>query len=47
VQIGFQDELAEIVVVTHYVREGNFRQALEEIRALEAIKTIPSILRVL
>jgi homoserine dehydrogenase len=47
VQIGFQAELAEIVVVTHNVREGNFRQALDEIRALEAIKSIPSILRVL
>lgn len=47
VQIGFQKELAEIVVVTHNVREGNFRQALDEMRGLEAIKTIPSILRVL
>lgn len=47
VQTGFQDELAEIVVVTHDVREGNFRQALEEIRNLEAIDSIPSILRVL
>jgi homoserine dehydrogenase len=47
VQIGFQDKLAEIVVVTHDVSEGNFRQALDEIRTLEAVKTIPSILRVL
>jgi homoserine dehydrogenase len=47
VQTGFQDELAEIVVVTHDVREGNFRHALEEIRNLEAIDSIPSILRVL
>jgi homoserine dehydrogenase len=47
VQIGFQDQLAEIVVVTHDVREGNFRQALDEIRNLESVKTIPSILRVL
>lgn len=47
VQIGFQDKLAEIVVVTHDVREGNFRQALDEIRTLEAVKTIPSVLRVL
>ena len=29
------------------MREGNFRQALEEIRDLEAIASIPSILRVL
>ncbi|MGF1936464.1 MAG: homoserine dehydrogenase [Nostoc sp. ChiQUE02] len=47
VQTGFQGELAEIVVVTHDVREGNFRQALEEIRNLEAIESIPSLLRVL
>ncbi len=47
VQTGFQGELAEIVVVTHDVREGNFRQALAEIQALEAIESIPSLLRVL
>ncbi|MEH2263437.1 homoserine dehydrogenase [Nostoc sp.] len=47
VQTGFQGELAEIVVVTHDVREGNFRQALAEIRDLEAIESIPSLLRVL
>jgi homoserine dehydrogenase len=47
VQIGFQENLAEIVVVTHDVREGNFRQALDEIRHLPAIASIPSILRVL
>ncbi|MEH1811248.1 MAG: homoserine dehydrogenase, partial [Nostoc sp.] len=43
----FQGELAEIVVVTHDVREGNFRQALAEIRDLSAIESIPSLLRVL
>ncbi|MDJ0588460.1 MAG: homoserine dehydrogenase [Pleurocapsa sp. MO_226.B13] len=47
VQIGYQDSLAEIVVVTHDVREGNFRQALAEIKNLDAIDSIPSILRVL
>jgi homoserine dehydrogenase len=47
VQIGFQDELAEIVVVTHNVKEGNFREALAQMRNLEAVKTIASILRVL
>jgi homoserine dehydrogenase len=47
VQIGFQNKLAEIVVVTHDVKEGNFRQALAEIRQLDAISSIPSILRVL
>ncbi|AFZ34433.1 homoserine dehydrogenase [Stanieria cyanosphaera PCC 7437] len=47
VQIGFQNKLAEIVVVTHDVKEGNFRHALAEISSLEAIDSIPSILRVL
>ena len=47
VQIGFQEELAEIVVVTHDVKEGDFRQALAEIKDLEAISSIPSIIRVL
>lgn len=47
VQTGFQGELAEIVVVTHDVKEGDFRQALTEIQTLESIDSIPSILRVL
>lgn len=47
VQTGFQGELAEIVVVTHDVPEGNFRQALAEIQNLSAIESIPSLLRVL
>ncbi len=47
VQTGFQEGLAEIVVVTHDVREGDFRQALTEIQNLEAIDSIPSLLRVL
>ena len=47
VQIGLRDKLAEIVVVTHDVKEGNFRKALEEIKKLDAIDSIPSILRVL
>ncbi|MGV2828893.1 homoserine dehydrogenase [Myxosarcina sp. GI1(2024)] len=47
VQIGFRDELAEVVVVTHDVREGDFREALAEIKNSEAIDSIPSILRVL
>lgn len=47
VQTGFRGDLAEIVVVTHDVREGNFRQALAEIRALEAVDSIASLLRVL
>jgi homoserine dehydrogenase len=47
VQTGFRGEFAEIVVVTHDVREGNFRQALDEMRTLEAVESIPSILQVL
>ncbi len=47
VQIGFQEDLAEIVVVTHDVKEGDFRQALAEIENLDAIASIPSIIRVL
>ena len=47
VQTGFQGELAEIVVVTHNVREGDFRQALSEIQAMASIDSIPSVLRVL
>ena len=47
VQIGFRNDLAEIVVVTHDVKEGNFRKALEEIESLESIDSIPSILRVI
>lgn len=49
VQIDFQNGLAEIVVVTHNVKEENFRQALTELPQLEAIEQIeiPSVLRVL
>ncbi len=47
VQTGFQGELAEIVVVTHDVQEGKFKQALDEIRTFEAIHSIPSLLRVI
>jgi homoserine dehydrogenase len=47
VQIGLQGDLAEIVVVTHDVREGDFHLSLDEIRTLEAVDSIPSVLRVL
>lgn len=47
VQIGMRDNQAEIVVVTHDVSEGNFLNALAEIRQLDAVMTIPSVLRVL
>ena len=47
VQTGFQGDRAEIVVVTHDVSEGDFESALAEIRGLESIASIPSIVRVL
>ncbi|MEB3291640.1 MAG: homoserine dehydrogenase [Synechococcales bacterium] len=47
VQAGLRDGLAEIVVVTHDVREGNFRSALAEIQAMPAVSSIASVLRVL
>ncbi|MDR9402038.1 MAG: homoserine dehydrogenase [Halothece sp. Uz-M2-17] len=49
VQIDFKNGLAEIVVVTHNVKEDNFRQALAELPNLEAIDQIeiPCVLRVL
>lgn len=47
VQTGVQEQLAEIVVVTHDVKEGNFRSSLAEIRSLEAVHSVPSLLRVL
>lgn len=47
VQIGKHGEVAEIVVVTHHVREGDMRQALEEIRVLDVVKEFSSVLRVL
>ena len=47
VQIGFQGEFAEIVVITHEVQEGDVHRALEEIRSLGPVDEIPSMLRVL
>lgn len=47
VQIDRQDDRAEIVVITHDVREGDFHQALDDIRRYDAIEAIASVLRVL
>ncbi len=47
VQTGFQGDRAEIIVVTHDVSEGDFEAALAEIKQLDAIASIPSIIRVL
>jgi homoserine dehydrogenase len=46
VQTGFQGDRAEIVVVTHDVSEADFESALAEIRGLQAISSIASIIRV-
>lgn len=47
VQTGMRESAAEIVVITHDVREGNFRQALAEISSFESVKQVASVLRVL
>ena len=47
VQIGIQDSLVELVVVTHEVPEGAFQKALSEIRQFPEVKDIPSLLHVL
>jgi homoserine dehydrogenase len=47
VQAGFRDGSAEIVVVTHEVQEGNFRNALKEIEEMDSIEKVASVLRVL
>ncbi|MGI0492457.1 homoserine dehydrogenase [Alkalinema pantanalense CENA528] len=47
VQAGIRDGLAEIVVVTHDVQEGNFRKALAEIEQMPAVAKVASVLRVL
>ena len=47
VQAGIRDGAAEIVVVTHEVREGNFHQALDQIDKMDAIAKVASVLRVL
>ena len=47
VQTGIHGELAEIVVVTHDVTEGNFQLAIDEISLMESIDRIASKLRVL
>ncbi|MEO1392475.1 MAG: homoserine dehydrogenase [Cyanobacteria bacterium J06634_5] len=47
VQIGIQDGLVELVVVTHEVPEGAFQKALTDIRQFPEVKEIPSLLHVL
>ncbi len=45
-QIDLKGGDAELVFVTHVVREGNMQNALEEIRGLDVTKEIITILRV-
>jgi len=47
VQIDSHQDRAEIVVVTHDVREGDFRKALDMIQQFSGVADIPSVLRVL
>jgi len=47
VQIDMRGEIAEIVVVTHEVKESNFQTALDELREFSEIQSVPSVLRVL
>jgi homoserine dehydrogenase len=47
VQADKRDGLAEIVVVTHVVKEGNFRSALAEIDKMNVLSKVASVLRVL
>lgn len=47
VQIGIQNSLVELVVVTHEVQESAFHKALKEIREFPEVVDIPSLLHVL
>ena len=46
VQIDVHDRGAEIVAITHEVREGEFRKALDELRTLDEVSDVPSVLHV-
>ena len=47
VQIGLQDNLAELVIVTHEVKEGDFQKAVAVLRESDDVDSIASVLRVL
>jgi len=47
VQIDTHGDVAEVVVVTHEVKESNFQTALDEIRDFVETQHVPSVLRVL
>ncbi|MGD1901736.1 MAG: homoserine dehydrogenase [Geitlerinemataceae cyanobacterium] len=46
VQIDVHDRGAEIVAITHEVREGEFRKALDELLTLDEVSDVPSVLHV-
>ncbi|MBU6229915.1 MAG: homoserine dehydrogenase [Cyanobacteria bacterium REEB459] len=47
VQTGMEEDCAEIVIVSHEVREANFQTALDDIRSFTEIQRVASVLRVL
>ncbi len=47
VQTDVNGDEAQVVVVTHAVREGDFRAALADIQRSDAIRSVASVLRVL
>ncbi len=47
VQTEVSDNAAQVVVVTHEVREGDFRRAIADIETGQAIKAIANVMRVL
>lgn len=47
VQIGLQDNLAELVIVTHEVQEGEFQKAVTVLKESGDVDSIASVLRVL
>jgi len=47
VQIDVHGDIAEVVVVTHEVKESNLQAALNELREFANIQSVPSVLRVL
>lgn len=47
VQTEVSDNAAQVVVVTHEVREGDFRRAIADIETGRAIKAIANVMRVL
>ena len=47
VQIGLQENLAGLVIVTHEVKEGEFQKAISALKESADVDSIASVLRVL